>query len=147
MTLSIASTPETDPRGESPTMFEIEKEERIEELKQAFIEDEISEQEFDILLDAAFDNDAPFRADWFMKQPESRRKRYAERDIYVYFDKEYEVKGEIVVPADVDEKDRVIKARDSDSLVTADFAEVEESNDVSEEVREKQDELREKLNL
>lgn len=133
-------------KEELPTMLEIEKEERVEELKQAYINDEISEHDFDILLDAAFENTAPFRADWFMRQPESRRKRYAEEDIYVYFDEEYKVEGDLVVPADVEADDRVVSVTghvpDEDEI-----EEIERESEPSDEVKEKQAHLRETLGL
>lgn len=118
-------------------------ERRIEELKEAFIDDEIDEDTFDTLLDAAMEDDAPFRADWFMRQRETRRKRYAEEDIYIYCGEEYKVDGEMVVPADSDEIDRTISVRGRESAVTADFIEVEDSDEPSEEVARKQAELKE----
>lgn len=136
--------------GESPTMLEIEKEERVEELKQAFIEDEISEQDFDTLLDAAFENDAPFRADWFMQQPESRRKRYSEKDIYVYYGEEYIVEGDLVLPAGEDDlgtrESRVVSVTgnvpDEDEI-----EEIERDEELSPEAEEKQEEIKESLGL
>jgi hypothetical protein len=121
-------------------------EQRIEELKEAFIEDEIDEQTFDTLFDAAMEDDAPFRADWFMRQRETRRKRYSKKDVYMYCGEEYVVEGEMVVPADIEEDERVIKARGGESAVTADFYEVERE-EPSDEVKMKQEELRESLGL
>lgn len=136
--------------GELPTVLEIEKEERVEELKKAYINDEISEEDFDTLLDAAFENDAPFRADWFMRQPESRRKRYSEKDIYVYFGNEYKVEGDLVVRAEEDD----LGTRDSRVVsVTGnvpdedEIEEVEREDEPSEEVKIKQAELKESLGL
>lgn len=134
-------------KGELPTVLEIEKEERIESLKEAFIEDEISEEDFDTLLDAAFDNDAPFRADWFMRQPASRRKRYAEKDIYLYFDEEYVVEGDMVVPADSDEIDRTVNVRGGSTPDEDEVEFVEEGEEASDEAKQMQEEIRESLGL
>lgn len=121
---------------------------RIEELKEAYIEDELSEQEFDTLLDAAFDDDAPFRADWFMRQPETRRKRYAERDIYLYCGEEYVVEGEQVVPVDSDKVNRTVNVKGGGVPDEDEIEEVErEVVELSDEAKAKQDELRDRLGL
>jgi len=125
-------------------MSEIRIEQRIEELKEAFIDGELSEEDFDTLLDAALDDDAPFRADWFMRQPETRRKRYAERDIYLYKDEEYEVDGDLVVPAEIDDEERVISARGDSAPEGVEFRDASEI-DPPPEVKEKQEELKEKM--
>lgn len=121
-------------------------ERRIDDLKEAYIEDELSEMDFDTLLDAAFDDTAPFRADWFMKQPESRRKRYAERDIYLYCGDEYVVEGEMVVPVDSDEVNRTVNVKGGGVPDEDAIEEVErEGVELSDEAKAKQDELRERL--
>ena len=91
---------------ESRTHRRIEN--RIEDIKQAYIEDEIDDYQFEILMEAALDDEAPFRADWFMSQLETRRKRYTEETVYMYCGEEYVVDGEMVMPADSDSIDRTI---------------------------------------
>lgn len=126
-------------------MLETVKEERIEELKEAFIEDELSEEDFDTLLDAAMENGPPFRADWFMRQPESRRKRYAQEDIYTYFDEEYKVEGDLVVRANSEDIDRTISVRDRELPPEEVEYTYREDQEISEEVKEKQDKLKEAI--
>lgn len=118
---------------------------RIEELKEAYIDDEISEQTFETLLDAAFEDDAPFRADWFMKQLETRRKRYAEETIYMYCGEEYKVEGEIVVPADSDEIERVFNVTGGGIPDEEEIEDVDNEVEISEEAKEKQDEIRDAI--
>ena len=124
---------------------------RISELKEAYIEDELSEKEFDTLLDAAFDDGPPFRTDWFMRQPESRRKRYAEKNIYVYCGDEYVVEDDFVVAA----REEDLGTRNSRTIsVTGNIPDEDEIEEIereevelSDEAKAKQAELRERLGL
>lgn len=99
--------------GRSQTNDRIEA--RVADLKEAYIDDEIDEEQFEVLVEAALDNSAPFRVDWFKKQPETRMKRYTEETVYLYFGEEYIVDGELVRPLD-EEIDRTIDVRKSPDL-------------------------------
>lgn len=84
---------------------------RIEYLKDSYVSGDLSISEFELFLDAAFDDEPPFFAKWFLKQPEARHKRYVNDQIYVYRGEEYVTEENRVVLADSDEIDRVINVQ------------------------------------
>jgi hypothetical protein len=91
----------------------MENNRRVESLKEQYVDGVITEEEFDTLLEAAIKDESPYRVDWFMEKMRTRRKRYAEQDIYLYNGEEFVVDGEFVVREDEEEIDRTINVRDS----------------------------------
>lgn len=94
-------------------------EDRVDYLKKLYIEDIISDEQFDDLLESAYDGGPPFHVDWFKRQPEVRAKRYTTDAVYLYFGQEFVVEGDLVVLADSDEIDRTVNVLEDAAV--ADF--------------------------
>lgn len=129
-------------------MDEIEIEERVEFLKDSFIDGDLTEDELELFLEAALYGESPFFYDWFetkLETNEARHKRYANNQIYVYRGVEYELDGKQVVEIeDSEDVDRTISV--TGSMPDDEHIEVVENEDeVSDEVKEKQEELRESI--
>lgn len=131
--------------GESPTMPEIKKEERVEYLREAYITDTITEKQYEKFLDSAFDGGPPFYSKWFKRQPVTRHKRYAEKQVYIYCGDEYVIDGDAAVLADLDEEDRVVSVRGRPTPDDEHIEIVEDESEVSDEVKEKQEEIRDEI--
>lgn len=127
--------------GESPTVSDI----RIEELKEAYIDGELSEMEFDELLDAAVSGGPPFRASVVLNDrktteipspPEIDEQVVQNRNIYLTID------GGIARVRDVPDWENVINVTGNRRGPSEEATEIERDGEPSEEVKQKQEELR-----
>lgn len=93
-------------------MDETEIEGRVEFLQESYIDGDLTEDEFEMFLEAALDGETPYFYDWFREQMtlgKARHKRYEQGSVYIYKSTEYIVKGKRVVETeDGDLEDRVI---------------------------------------
>lgn len=122
---------------------------RIEFLQASFIEGDLTEDEFELFLDAAFDDEPPFFYDWFetkLKTNEARHKRYANDQIYVYCGDEYELDGKKVVEIeDTEDVDRTISVTGPVGETVEAERIIEDEGELSDEAKAKQQEIRDAI--
>lgn len=132
--------------GESPTPSDI----RIEELKEAFIEDELTEIEFDELLDAAIRGGPPYRASVIVNDRKTQEvPPPPDRDIHVVQNrnKYFNIDGNIARIREPPDWENVINV--TGNRRGPDEDEVErisrDAEPKSKDVQEKQDEIRKRI--
>lgn len=89
--------------GELPTRSK----DRLAHAKELYIDGELTDEQFERLLDGIFDEGPPYHRDWFKRQPGTRHKQYTEEAVYLYHGEEYTIDGMFAVLLD-GEIDRTI---------------------------------------
>lgn len=139
MTSQISSTPEEDPRGESQIQP------RIDELKEAYIEGELTEVEFDELLDAAFTDGPPYQADALLSDRRTMEvPTPADMDEHVVQNRGdyYTIDGNVARVRDTPDWENVVNVT-GDNTPTHEVETVAANErELSEEARQKQEELK-----
>lgn len=132
--------------GESPTAHDI----RVEELKEAYIEGDLSEAEFDELLDAAIAGEPPYRASVIRNDSKSQDvlvpPEMTDREIYRNRGRYFEIYGNIARERDAPDWENVVNVTGNHAGPDEDEVEtIEREGPTSAEVKQKQEELRRRI--
>lgn len=129
--------------GESPTANEI----RVEELKEAFIEGDLTEGEFDELLDAAMAGEPPYRASIIANDAKSMDvlvpPEMTDREIYKNRGRYFEIHGNIAREREAPEWENVVNVTGNYQPPSEDEVEqIERDEEPSEAVKQKQEKIK-----